>query len=100
MSAGHRIVAEGQHPDGGWEQDPPPGYEPKRFSINGAPLERGDPVELLVQGVWVPAIFRDMGNSSCIVVLNLELGYHEDPIEGLIVPIDAQFRSPAAKEAA
>ncbi len=98
MNAGSRIVAEGQHPDGTWEDDPPTAYKPIRFSVGGAELALGDQVELLVQGRWLRSTFQRY--CGLFVELSLELGYHEDLIEHITVPIDAQFRIPQLVEAA
>ena len=100
MSTGQAIVAEGQHPDGTWEQDPPSSYEPVRFSIHGRPLSLGDRIELLIEDVWVPATFDGFGNSSCIVQLRFNLGHLDESLEDVLVPIDARFRLPVATEAA
>ena len=94
MSKTHRIVAEGQHSDGTWEPDPPGAHRPTRFSVGGTALAAGDAVELRIGRVWTPAIFRWLGSSSHFVVLDLPLGYHEEAIEGVVAPIDAQFRIP------
>lgn len=100
MTQGHPILAEGQHPDGTWEQDPPSGYTPVRFTIDGEALELGDSVELRIEGVWAPAIFRGFASSSTHVVLDLELGYHEEAIENAIAPIGAHFRIPSKQAVA
>ena len=96
MTQGHRIVAEGQHPDDTWAKHPLPGWEsvPIRFSVAGKQLEPGDPVELLVQGVWLPTTFHGFANNSSYVRLSVELGYHEEHIERVTVPIDTRFRIP------
>ncbi|MEL6310941.1 MAG: hypothetical protein AAFQ17_01020 [Pseudomonadota bacterium] len=98
MSTAHRIIAEGLHSDGTWEQDPPAGYTPTRFSIDEMVLATGDAVELRIGAAWVPAIFRGLGSSSHFVVLDLALGYDEEAIEGVVAPIDAQFRIPKQTE--
>ncbi|MEO1698722.1 MAG: hypothetical protein AAFU73_15610 [Planctomycetota bacterium] len=98
MSTAHRIIAEGQHSDGTWEPDPPGGYMPTRFSIDGTALATGDAVEIRIGQAWTQAIFRGLGSSSHFVVLDLPLGYHEEAIEGVVAPINAQFRIPKQTE--
>lgn len=98
---GNRIIAEGQHPDGSWEQDPPSGYAPTRFSIGDAALTVDEVVELRIGSVWALARFRGLANTSTHVVLDLVLGYHGENIDKVVVPIDALFRtSPQPAEAA
>ena len=98
MSKGHPIVAEGQRPDGAWEKDPPSGYKPMRFSIDGKSLTLGDRIELLIEELWVPATFGGMSNCSLYIDVSFELGHHTEDIEQAMVPIDARFRIPRLVE--
>lgn len=94
MNTGHPIIAEGQHPDGSWSQNPPPGYQTIRFSINNKPLELRGRLELLIEDVWAPATFHGLANSSHYVHLSFKLGHHDEPIEYIIAPVAARFRIP------
>lgn len=74
---GHRIIAEGQHPDGSWEQGPPSGYAPIRFSVGGTALTVGEAVELRIGSVWVSANFHGLARTSTHVVLDLARSRHK-----------------------
>ena len=91
---GHPILVEGQHPDGRWEEDPPPDYRPIRFSVGGQPLELNHPVEFLVQSCWVTATFEGLSRASCFARLSIPLSYGDEEIESVDVPVSARFRLP------
>ena len=53
------IRIESRREDGSWQGDPPAGEldSPIRTMLYGMPLERGDSIEVRIQGKWVRARF-------------------------------------------